>query len=142
MNTLKIRLMGMFILFTFLSGVSLYLKMKFYPHFLGVLGLAFLDFRLNTVMVELNVSLIRKILLLLFSLLVIFWNDYLISNIIAYVISIGLVWIYYIAYLSACEIYIFFRGYIPQRKALEALRSHFYAITGVSVLGFLISIFL
>lgn len=138
-TSIKIKIIELFFIYTFVSLISFILKMNFYPEMLVILSLPIIYIRFKNTMINLSIT-IGIIFLIIFSLYF-FWNNYMLMNILAYVVSLILLVVVYIDYINVVATYEAFNGeLISEDKTLYFLNNKFVLLEVIVLGSFFISL--
>jgi hypothetical protein len=113
---IKLRIWAMFLLFTLLSGFSLFMKMSFYPRAITILFFILSIIRFLNTMIP-RIIIIGVSLIILVSLYL-FWNSYLGLNILGYIMSLLMLLVLVIDYINVVEAYGIFHNEVISEKEL------------------------
>lgn len=132
---IKLRIWSMFLLFTLLSGFSLFMKMSFYPISITIPFFILFIMRFLYTMVP-RIIIIGVSLIILVSLYL-FWNSYLGLNILGYIMSLLMLLVLVIDYINVVEVYgIFHNEVISEKKLLYYLNPKYKLLLFIISISF------
>ena len=138
-RAIKIKVWELFFIYTFLGLISFLMKMSLYGEILVILSIPIIYLRFIVTMV--NKYIINGTIFLIALSLYLFWGNYVLINILAYIVSLILLGVVFVDYINLEMTYSFFRKEsIPESKVLYYLNKKFVLLESIALGSFFISL--
>jgi len=138
-GAIKIKIWELFFIYTFLSLISFLMKMSLYGEIFVILSIPLIYLRFITTRV--NEYIVNGVVFLIGVSLYLFWGNYILINILAYIVSLILLGVVLVDYINVEMTYSFFRKEsIPESEALYYLNKKFVLLEIIALGSFFISL--
>jgi len=138
-RAIKIKVWELFFIYTFLGLISFLMKMSLYGEIFIILSIPIIYLRFIITMV--NKYIINGTIFLIALSLYFFWGNYVLINILAYIVSLILLGVVFVDYINLEITYSFFRQEnIPESEVLYYLNKKFVLLESVALGSFFVSL--
>ena len=138
-GAVKIKVWELFFIYTFLGLISFLMKMSLYGEIFIILSIPIIYLRFIITMV--NKYIINGTIFLIALSLYFFWGNYVLINILAYIVSLILLGVVFVDYINLEITYSFFRQEnIPESEVLYYLNKKFVLLESVALGSFFVSL--
>ena len=137
--TVKMKMGKLFFIYTLLTLISFLMKMSLYGKIFVILSLPLIYIRfVNSIM---NNFIINGIIFLIVFSLYLFWGNYVLLNVLAYIVSLILLVVVFMDYVNLESTYSFFsRENIPESEILYYLNTKFVLLEAIALGSFFVSV--
>ena len=140
-QVIKARWIGMFIFYSLLSGVSFFMNMTFYPKAIIITSLPLLYIRFLNTMTPVKIT-IGGLLLIVISTYF-FWDNYVMINIIAYIVTMFLIVLLYVDYINVVGLHEALSSEpLTYEKLFYYINPRYIFLITLALISFIISIVL